>query len=111
MVKVKIGNFELGLRFNYQFKFSKRLSIEKTIDDVIVQHQPYVIRDTQIEWEYPFAEESERNLFLNLYKNGEVFLFTDYSSKRYNCILVEFEEQKRAGKYFLKGTFLILEEL
>lgn len=108
MNTAKIGQVSLELTFNYKFVYSKRISIEKTINNVIVQTQPYVLRDTFIEFEYPHTNSTMRDLFLSLYQEGTTFQFTTYTNEVYNCIIVEYEEDKKAGYYYLKGKFLIL---
>lgn len=109
MNRAKINNSNLELTFNYKFVFNRRISIEKTIDNVIVQTQPFVLRDTFIEFEYLNIDKDERDRILNLYLTDAIFTFTGYTEGDFICMVVEYEEEKKAGYYDIKGKFLILD--
>ncbi|HOM27274.1 MAG TPA: hypothetical protein PLK41_04620 [Defluviitoga tunisiensis] len=108
MNKVKLGNLDLDYRFKYKYRPNKRLAIEKTIDSVVVQSSPFVLQDTLIEWEYPYASSSLRNYILSLYQSGAVTTFIDYDNQSYNIMLTAFEEEEKNSMYNLKGTFIII---
>lgn len=107
--RCKINSIQLNYWFKYRYIFKKRLSIEDTYNDRIIQTQTVVTRDQEIEWEYPYASIEERELFKNLYLNLDTFSFTDYDNNTKICILIHYEEEERQGYYFLKGRFMIYE--
>ncbi len=108
MNRVSINSVKYGLQFKYKYIPSKRLSIEKTINSVIIQTQDYVLLDTNIEFEYPRATSTERSALKDFYEKGTTFTFRDYDGNSYTCLMIEYSEEEVLSKYNIKGTMKIL---
>ena len=104
MNKAQLGTLELGYQFTYRLIPKKRNYILETFEGVQIQHQTYIIRDEEWEFEYPKCSASERNVLLNYYKTHDIISFRDYDGNTYSVIIVKYSEVEKNGLYYIEGV-------
>ena len=108
MTQCKFDGTDLPLNFKYDWDYTGRMSVVKTLTADVVQKQDFYDGDQYISFLCPFATTAIHNLFYNAFIAQDAVVFIDYESSSGDVLITEFKVREESGLFNLSGKMKVI---